>query len=135
MSDHAGGPDEHALAPTMPLDPSGDDTQYRDAIREIVQCIVTLEKDHYGKGPQRVSVRVMPELVIATLHEPYTPGELTLIEAGRFEAVFAHRRELNAIMDPDCADVVARELGRKVHATMSTSHVEPNLGVKVFVTE
>ena len=73
--------------------------------------------------------------VVAMLHDPYTPGELTLIEAGKHDAVFAHRRELNAIMDPDCADVVAKELGREVHAVMSTSHVNPNLGVKVFVTE
>ncbi len=36
-------------------------------------------------------------------------------------------------MDPDCADVVAKELGRPVEATISTSHVEPNMGVKVFV--
>ena len=111
------------------------DVDYRDAIREIVHCIVTLEKRHYGKGPEKTVVRVMPELVIALLYEPYTPGELTLIEAGKHEAVFAHRRELNAIMDPDCADVVAKELGRTVEATMSTSHVLPNIGVKVFSTQ
>lgn len=105
----------------------------REAIREIAQCIVTLEKQHYGKGPERTVVRIMPDMVVALLHEPYTAGELTLIEAGRHEAVLAHRRELNAIMDPDCADVVAKELGRAVEATVSTSHVEPNMGVKVFV--
>lgn len=107
---------------------------YRDAIREIVHCIVTLEKEHYGKGPERTVVRVMPEMVVALLHEPYTPGELTLIEAGRDEAVLAHRRELNAIMDPACAAVVAKELGLEVEATMSSSHVNPNIGVKIFVT-
>lgn len=107
---------------------------YRDAIREIVHCIVTLEKDHYGKGPERTVVRVLPGMVVALLHEPYTAGELTLIENGRHDAVFAHRRELNAIMDPGCAEVVERELGRPVEATMSTCHVSPNLGVKVFIT-
>lgn len=111
------------------------DLEYRDAIREIVHCIVTLEKEHYGKGPERTVVRVMPDMVIALLHEPFTAGEMTLIEAGRHEAVLAHRRELNAIMDPDCADVVASELGRTVVATMSTTHIHPHIGVKVFVTE
>lgn len=113
---------------------SAPDTEYRDAIREIVQCIVTLEKDHYGKGPERTIVRVLPDMVVALLHEPFTAGELTLIDAGRNEAVLAHRRELNAIMDPDCADVVANELGRTVIATMSSTHIQPNIGVKVFVT-
>ncbi|MBO9534754.1 MAG: DUF2294 family protein [Solirubrobacteraceae bacterium] len=108
---------------------------YREAIREIVHCIVTLEKEHYGKGPERTVVRVLPGMVVALLHEPYTPGEVTLIEAGRHEAVFAHRRELNAIMDPGCADVVSKELGLPVFATMSSCHVAPNLGVKVFITD
>lgn len=115
-------------ATTQPSEPT-----HRDAIREIVQCIVSLEKDHYGKGPERTVVRILPDMVVAMLHEPYTAGELTLIEAGRHEAVLAHRRELNAIMDVACADVVAQELGRPVEATMSTSHIAPNLGVKVFI--
>lgn len=112
---------------------SANDPDQREAIREIAHCIVTLEKQHFGKGPERTVVRILPDVVVALLHEPYTAGELTLIEAGRHEAVFSHRRELNAIMDPDCADVVAKELGRAVEATISTTHVAPNMGVKVFV--
>ncbi len=62
---------------------------HREAIREIAHCIVTREAA-LRQGPERTVVRILPDMVVALLHEPYTAGELTLIEAGRHEAVLAH---------------------------------------------
>ncbi len=52
---------------------------HREAIREIAHCIVTLEKQHYGKGPERTVVRILPDMVLAApATSPETPPASSL---------------------------------------------------------
>jgi uncharacterized protein YbcI len=104
-----------------------------DPLGAISRRIVQIQKQHFGRGPERVRVHRHDDLVVVLLRDVYTPLEQTLIDGGKLEAVFEARRHLHDVMGELYRPVIEEEIGRSVDAVMSVNHIDPDLAVKLFV--
>ena len=67
------------------------------------------------------------------LEDTLTKGERVLVANGRADKVLDIRKEFQAAMREECVKKVAELTGRGVVAMMSTNHIDPDLGVELFV--
>lgn len=103
---------------------------------EITTAIVRLHKECFGKGPTKATTAWEDEVVTVLLRDGFTPDELTLIEAGEFEAVHQHRQRLHQALRERFIAAVEETTGRKVVAFMSGVQAEdPPAAAEVFVLE
>jgi uncharacterized protein YbcI len=65
----------------------------------------------------------------------YTKAEETLLDQGRGDSVIRQRMDFQDVMRPRFAEVIEKELGRKVAGFMSGSHQHPDLIGKLFILE
>jgi uncharacterized protein YbcI len=104
-----------------------------DTMAAVSRRIVRLYKEHYGKGPTRARAYHWRDLVVVLLRDGFTPLEKTLQGHGQGDAVRELRGELGKVMGAEFKRVVEEELRREVIALMSSSHVDPDFHVEVFV--
>jgi uncharacterized protein YbcI len=64
-----------------------------------------------------------------------TKGERKLAEKGEGDAVLQMRHRFQKAMQGDLTTMVEEQTERKVVAFMSGNHIDPDLGVEVFVLE
>jgi uncharacterized protein YbcI len=64
-----------------------------------------------------------------------TKGERKLAEKGESAAVLQMRHRFQKAMEADLVTMVEEQTERKVVAFMSDNHIDPDLGVEVFVLE
>jgi uncharacterized protein YbcI len=101
----------------------------------ISTAAVHLLHEYTGRGPTRAKTVIKDDLVTVLLGDTLTKGERTLVDTGHSERVMELRHQFQLIMRDELVAVVERQLGRKVMAFMSQNHVDPDLGVEVFVLE
>jgi uncharacterized protein YbcI len=97
--------------------------------REAVQIL----RQYSGRGPTKARTAIGAESVTVVLADALTPGERTLAEGGNVDAVLDFRHQIQLAMRDDLVAMVERNLDRKVLAFMSDNHVDPDMGVEVFV--
>jgi uncharacterized protein YbcI len=97
--------------------------------------IVALMAEYTGRGSPKSRCHVHDDLVVCVLHDSLTKGELSLVRAGREEAVLAIRRTYQESMRAELIEIVERLTGRKVAAFMSSNHVNPDVAIESFVLE
>ena len=96
---------------------------------------VMLYKEYYGKGPLRARTYYQDDTVLVLLSGGYTRVEQTLMRDGRGAAVEDQRSQFQAAMRERFVAIVEQEVGRKVIAFMSTTHLDPDFNAELFVLE
>jgi uncharacterized protein YbcI len=101
----------------------------------IANAIVRLHAEHYGRGPTRARAHVADDFVLVVLEDVFTTAERTLVAAGRAQQVKETRDALAEAMRERFCDAVELVCGRRVRASFSQTHVDPEMAVELFLLE
>jgi uncharacterized protein YbcI len=103
--------------------------------QDINNGAVQVLREYTGRGPTKARTVLDRDSVTILLSDALTPAERVLVENGRSDHVMRNRHELQVLMRDDLVKVVEEALDRKVIAFMSDNHIDPDMGVEVFVLE
>ena len=95
--------------------------------------MVGVVRDYTGRGPTKSRTSIRDNIVLVMLEDTLTKGEQALIQAGREASVINMRAEFQLAMRDESSAAIAALTGRKVLAMMSANHLNPDLGVEIFV--
>ena len=101
----------------------------------ISNTIVGLYKTFYGKGPTKARSYYLDDMVVCVLRGGLTRAELTLAQSGRSEAVTRQRQEFQAAVRDEFVTAIEAIVGRPVTAFMSTTHIDPEVSVEIFMLD
>ena len=101
----------------------------------ISNAIVGLVREYTGRGPTKARTTLRDNLVVVLLEQTLTKGEQVLVQKGRGENVLTLRHEYQEAMRDEASAKIAEITGRKVIAMMSANHLDPDLGVELFVLD
>ena len=101
----------------------------------ISNAIVSLHREHYGRGATRSRTVMHERYVSCFLEDIFTPAERTLVDAGQFELVRTTRTAFQDTMRPKFVAAVEELTGRRVEAFLSQVHADPDIAVEAFVLE
>lgn len=101
----------------------------------ISNAIVGLLREYTGRGPMKARTTLRDNLVVVLLEQTLTKGEQVLVQKGRGENVLTLRHEYQEAMRDEASAKVAEITGRNVIAMMSANHLDPDLGVELFVLD
>lgn len=99
----------------------------------ISNRMVQLTTRYTGRGPTRTRTTVNTNLVVVTLRDTLTKGELSLVEAGETGAVSRMRRTFHEVMRDEAVAAVEEILGRRVEAFLSDVDLTANCAAMVFL--
>ena len=99
----------------------------------ISNLTVQLLSDYTGRGPTRARTHISGELVAVVVQDAMTKGERSLIRDGERNRVLDTRQAFQRTMREDLAGGVAQLTGREVVAFMSANHIDPDVGVEIFI--
>jgi uncharacterized protein YbcI len=103
--------------------------------QEINNGAVRVLRQYTGRGPTQARTVIDRNSVTILLTDALTPAERVLAENGKADHVIKTRHELQVLMRDDFVKLVEEALDRKVIAFMSANHIDPDMGVEVFVLE
>ncbi len=113
------------------------DTQERPTLgttaAAISNSVVRLTHKYTGRGPTKARTTIADDLVVVVMADTMLQAERKLVEYGEEESVLAMRGKFQTAMREDLVDVVEEHTGRKVAAFMSGDHIDPDMGVEVFI--
>ena len=101
----------------------------------ISNTVVRHLSEYTGRGPTKARTTIGHNAVFVVLEDTLTRGERSLVENGDQQAVLDLRRRWQSAMRKDVAASVEELTGRAVIGFMSDNHVNPDLGVEVFVLD
>jgi uncharacterized protein YbcI len=101
----------------------------------ISNTIVGLYKTFYGKGPTKARSYYLDDMVVCVLRGGLTRAELTLAQSGRSDAVTRQRQEFQAAVRDEFVTAIEAIVGRPVTAFMSTTHIDPEVSVEIFMLD
>ena len=105
-------------------------------LSEITNRIVSLMREHYGRGPIKAKTYVLDNLIVCVLSDGgFTAIERTMIGGGEPERVLEMRRDFQRMMKVRYSEMIEELTGRKVLAFLSQAHVEPDLTVEMFLMD
>jgi uncharacterized protein YbcI len=105
-------------------------------LAEITNRIVSLVREHYGRGPIKAKTYVLDNLVVCVLTESgFTPIERTMMCGGEPERVLEMRRNFQRMMKVRYSQMIEELTGRRVLAFLSQAHVEPDLTIEMFLMD
>ena len=105
-------------------------------LSEITNRIVSLMREHYGRGPIKAKTYVLDNLIVCVLTDGgLTAIERTMIGGGEPERVLEMRRAFQRMMKVRYSEMIAELTGRKVLAFLSQAHVEPDLTIEMFLMD
>ena len=99
----------------------------------ISTLTVHLLSEYTGRGPTKARTHISGDLVAVVLQDTMTKGERSLIRDGESERVLDTRRAYQRTMRTELSHGVAEILGREVVAFMSDNHIDPDVGVEIFI--
>jgi uncharacterized protein YbcI len=97
--------------------------------------MVQLLRKHTGRGPTQARTTMARDQVVIVLRDTLTTAERTLVDAGHNDLVLDGRKTMQSIMRTEAVQMVEDTTGRTVVGFMSDNHIDPDLGVEVFITE
>ena len=105
-------------------------------LAEITNRIVSLVREHYGRGPIKAKTYVLDNLIVCVLTDcGFTAIERTMMEGREPERVLEMRRDFQRMMKIRYSEMIEELTGRKVLAFLSQAHVEPDLTVEMFLMD
>ena len=106
-----------------------------DARRAISRSVVSLLKEHLGRGPVKAKTYIHDDSVLVLMYEGHTVSEKTLSDGGQPNAVASQRVKSSEAIRERLIAVIEAETNRKVIGYMSSSQQEPSLLSYVFVLD
>lgn len=85
-----------------------------DARRAISRSVVSLLKEHLGRGPVKAKTYIHEDSVLVLMSDGHTTGEETLSEDGQGEAVASQRVKSSEAIRERLVAVIEAETGRRV---------------------
>jgi uncharacterized protein YbcI len=104
-------------------------------LAEITNRIVSLIREHYGRGPIKAKTYVLDNLIVCVLSDGFTAIERTMMEGGEQNRVLDMRRDFQRLMKDRYSQMIEELTGRKMLAFLSQAHVEPDLTVEMFLMD
>jgi uncharacterized protein YbcI len=105
-------------------------------LAEITNRIVSLVREHYGRGPIKAKTYLLDNLVVCVLTDGgLTANERTMMGGGEPERVLEMRRDFQRMMKVRYSEMIEQLTGRKVLAFLSQAHVEPDLTIEMFLMD
>ena len=105
-------------------------------LAEITNRIVSLVREHYGRGPIKAKTYVLDNLIVCVLTDcGFTAIERTMMEGREPERVLEMRRDFQRMMKIRYSEMIEQLTGRKVLAFLSQAHVEPDLTIEMFLMD
>jgi uncharacterized protein YbcI len=101
----------------------------------ISNAVVRCTREYTGRGPTKARTTITDEMIVTTMADTLTKGERSLADSGKSDMVLDIRRCFQTTMRDALVASVEELSGRKVIAFMSTNHIEPDMGVEIFVLE
>ena len=101
----------------------------------ISNSVVSVVAEYTGRGPTKARTVMGADSVFVVLQDTMTKGERTLVGNGEADAVLDLRRRWQRAMREDLSGEVERLTGRSVIGFMSDNHIDPDLGVEIFILE
>jgi uncharacterized protein YbcI len=101
----------------------------------ISNAVVHFTREYTGRGPTRARTTIGNDMIVTRLEDTLTKGERNLVDRGKGDMVLNIRRCFQTTMQADLTAEIEKLSGRKVIAFMSDSHIEPDMGVEIFVLE
>jgi uncharacterized protein YbcI len=123
-----------------PSEPARVDSAFRPLeggklLSEITNRIVSLMREHYGRGPIKTKTYVLDNLIVCVLSDGFTAIERTMMEGGEAERVLEMRRDFQRMMKNRYSKMIEELTGREVLAFLSQAHVEPDLTIEMFLMD
>ena len=101
----------------------------------ISNGMVQLLRQYTGRGPTKARTTIGRDHVLIMVRDSLTTGERTLVGAGFGDDVLSVRRRFQEVMGPEATRMIEELTGRVVVGFMSDNHMNPDLGVEVFILE
>ena len=102
----------------------------------ISNSIVSILREHYGRGPMKAKTYVIDDLVVVVMRgSGFTPLEQTIMDSGEPDRVIAMREDFQRVMARRYKDTIEELTGRKVLAFLSQAHVEPDITMEIFFVD
>lgn len=114
-------------------DAATEDLRNGELAAAIANMTVHLLSEYTGRGPTRARTHISGDLVAVVLQDTMTKGERSLIRDGEEDRVLETRQAYQRTMREDLAAGVATLTGREVIAFMSANHIDPDMGVEIFI--
>jgi uncharacterized protein YbcI len=97
--------------------------------------VVRILHEYTGRGPTKARTVIGRDVVTVVLQDTLTKAERSLVDAGKGDLVLRMRHEFQRAMREDLTAAVDMNMERRVVAFMSANHIDPDMGVEVFVLE
>src|SRR5215212_404590 len=97
----------------------------------VVQCT----REFTGRGPTKARTTIGNDMIVTRLEDTLTRGERSLADSGKGDMVIDIRRCFQMTMREALVSRIEALTGRTVLAFMSDNHIEPDVGVEIFVME
>ncbi len=99
---------------------------------EISDGIALVYKSRYGRGPTKITTRVLPEAVVCLLRDVNTPAQSALVQMGKVDVAQAVHGELQLGMAEEMGAVIERITGRTVDAYVPGFNAAADATTDVF---
>jgi uncharacterized protein YbcI len=123
------------MSQTDAISPTAEPLAGGKLLAEITNQIVSMVREHYGRGPLKAKTYVLDNLVTVVLTDGFTAIEKTMMEGGEPDQVLAMRRDFQVHMKDRYTAMIEGLTGRKVLAFLSQAHVEPDLTIEMFLMD
>jgi len=101
----------------------------------ISNAVVRAISEATGRGPTRARTTMGEDAIFVVVQDALTKGEHTLVQGGERAVVLRMREAWQRAMHDSLNQEIEHLTGRHVVGFMSTNHLEPDLGVEVFILE
>lgn len=101
----------------------------------ISNTVVRAIAETTGRGPTRARTTIGQDSIFVVVQDTLTKGERSLVEAGDTESVLRMREAWQRVMHDSLNRDIEQLTGRRIVGFMSTNHVEPDVGVEIFILE
>lgn len=101
----------------------------------ISNTVVRAIAEATGRGPTKARTTMGLDSIFVVVQDTLTRGERTLVEAGDAVSVLRVREAWQRVMHTSLNREIEELTGRRVIGFMSANHIEPDLGVEVFILE
>jgi uncharacterized protein YbcI len=106
-----------------------------ELLSAISTKIVSILREHYGRGPMKAKTYVLDDLVVCVLRNGFTPHEQTIMNQGEPDRVVEMRHDFQRMMGIRYKEEIEELTGRKVVAFLSQAHVDPDVTLEAFVMD
>src|SRR4051812_426619 len=95
-----------------------------EMLAAISTRIVSLLREHYGRGPSRAKTYAMDDCIVCVLRNGFTAHERTVVESpGGADRVVEMRQDFQKMMEERYREAIESITSRRVVAFLSQAHL------------